>query len=117
MASLPESIGIPASNDIVNVKAMDAGRISSASSAFVWGPVLQGHEKFSTMSYSFLIQNDARRKCILFDLGIRKDSENYAPVISEVLKNGIVLDVEKDVATQLQEGSIDLKSIDAIVWR
>lgn len=122
MTSIPKpDLIIPTSDATVDVKIIDGGRLTvPAAATYVWGPVLPGHEKFSAMSYAFFIENHAQKKRIMFDLGLRKDPENYAPVHSNFLKDptkGAIVEVDKDVATQLQEGGIDLKSVDAIVWR
>ena len=55
---------------------------------------------------------------MLFDLGMRKDWQNLAPSIVSMIKTvGADIKVEKDVSEILEEGGIDLKDIDGIIWR
>ncbi|KAK4982336.1 hypothetical protein LTR66_009330 [Elasticomyces elasticus] len=79
-------------------------------------PEIEGKNKLTGPTYSFLIEHSSGKK-ILFDLGVRKDWENYAPkIVSAIRENGWQVSAEKDVACILQENGVDLKSIHAVVW-
>jgi len=78
-------------------------------------PILPGRETFSPLAFSFFIENHAKDKRIVFDLGIRKDPENGTPAFRERVKT-FKMDVLKDVATQLNDAGIELESVDAVIW-
>lgn len=68
-------------------------------------------------SWSFLIEHSSGRK-VLFDLGVRKDWENMAPLIARMIKkNKWGVEVEKNVIEVLEEGGVKRGDIEAIVWR
>jgi len=67
--------------------------------------------------YTFLIEHPPSGRKILFDLGIRKDWENSAPIIvNQIKKGGWGVEIEKDVAQILEEKNVPLKSVEGIVW-
>ena len=79
-------------------------------------PEFPGLSKLSCPAFSFLIEHPSSRS-LLFDLGIRKDWENLAPVT----KRGIeamkcTLKIQKGVREQLEEHGIDVKAIEGIIW-
>lgn len=85
-------------------------------------PFLQPHYKgkdFMTgPTYAFLMQHPSG-KSLLFDVGIRKDWENYAPVLVENFKKkGWELGAEKNTAEILQENDVDVQggAIDTVIW-
>lgn len=54
----------------------------------------------------------------MWDLGIRKDWQNYAPVIANYIPTrNYMIDVEKSVAVILEEGGVERESIEAVIWR
>ncbi|KAL4989907.1 hypothetical protein BDW68DRAFT_175463 [Aspergillus falconensis] len=67
-------------------------------------------------SYSFLVENRAKCKKNLSDLGLPKAwKKKPPPSILETLEEpDVVIDVPKDVADQLREAGVSLESIDAI---
>lgn len=112
---MSDSFTIPSSTALVDVKAIDGGHLVPPSFIF-WKPVLPGHETFQGITYSFLLENKTKGKRVLFDLGLRKDSEGWSPAIQELAK-AFGLSVDKDVPTQLTEGGVHLDSVDAVIWR
>ncbi|KAF9034713.1 hypothetical protein BDZ89DRAFT_1062435, partial [Hymenopellis radicata] len=57
----------------------------------------------------------------MFDLGLRSDITQLPPSFQTVLKameamGAKMMSPEKDVATQLKEGGIELESVNAVVW-
>ncbi|KAJ3170941.1 hypothetical protein HDU87_008643 [Geranomyces variabilis] len=65
-------------------------------------------------AFSFLVENPRTGKKVLFDLGVRKDWENFPPkVVARLKAAGAKISVEKNVAEILG----DLKNeIDEIIW-
>jgi hypothetical protein len=68
---------------------------------------------------AFLLEHSSGRR-VMFDIGIRKDTENLAPAILKTFANpdgSFPFKVEKDIPTQLKEGGIELDTIDTVIWR
>lgn len=112
---------LPFLNATVSVSVFRAGDITLPVSLFA-EPVLPGHERLQGVAHSFLIEHRSPHsptpRRLLFDLGVRKDVENFPPSVTELITAGILqISVKKDVAQQLTEGGIPLKSIESVVWR
>ncbi|CEI70884.1 hypothetical protein FVEN_g9736 [Fusarium venenatum] len=80
-------------------------------------PPVPGLETFKTSpSLSFLLEHKSGRK-LVFDLGIRKDYENYAPSIVNYLPTTKYnIEVLGNVADILQEHNVPLEDIEAVIW-
>ena len=85
--------------------------LSLHSSSFIQ-PVMPGHERMSTLTMAFLIENERLGKKAMFDLGTRKDWWNCPPLTLQRIKTFIPgVRIEKDVTEILQEGGMQLKEI------
>ncbi|KAL6708928.1 hypothetical protein ACN47E_002335 [Coniothyrium glycines] len=80
-------------------------------------PAVPGLETFETSpSHSFLIEHPTGRK-LVFDLGIRKDHQNYSKAIAEYIPTTKYnIQVSENVADILQSNDIDLEHVEAIIW-
>ncbi|KAE8364617.1 beta-lactamase-like protein [Aspergillus caelatus] len=80
-------------------------------------PQVPGLDTFaSNPAFSFLLEHTSGRK-LIFDLGIRKDYQNYAPKIANYIPTtGYNIEVTHNVADILQEHGIPLKEIEAVIW-
>ncbi|KAL0577058.1 hypothetical protein V5O48_004939 [Marasmius crinis-equi] len=119
----PTDIVIPASTSTVSVRAFNVHTDNSRVPAAMFiEPVLPGRDLLEPVpAYVFLVEHvggDGKKRRIMFDLGTRKDQENFSPSTKEMASSipNIVLDVDKDVVDQLTEGGIDLESIDTVIW-
>lgn len=66
---------------------------------------------------TFLLEHPSGKR-LVFDLGIRKDYENYAPTIAEYIPTtNYDIQVTKNVVDILEESGIPGASIDAVIWR
>jgi hypothetical protein len=79
-------------------------------------PVLPGHELFHAPVFAFLVEHTTTGRRVMFDLGVRKDPENAAPRIVEMLKGGAIV-VDRDITEQLADDGVDLGSISGVIWR
>ncbi|KAF4466853.1 metallo-beta-lactamase superfamily [Fusarium albosuccineum] len=109
------SLNIPPSDQVVDISVIN----STADVRCPWGffvkNPLPGHDMLECPSFVFLVQHPSGKK-VLFDLGLRKDTEAFPPVIQEGMK-GLHMKAEKDIAQILQEdGGIALDEIDSIIW-
>lgn len=111
------SLNLPKSDSIVEVHIINTTcDIVVPADAFVQ-PVLKGHETLNLPTFAFLVENKKLGKTILFDLGCRKDWWNFAPTVHDLVKKAIPgLNVPKGMNEILEEGGVDLKKIEGIVW-
>ncbi|KAF7312904.1 Metallo-beta-lactamase superfamily protein [Mycena kentingensis (nom. inval.)] len=109
--------GVPESKSTVRVSRFNVGNITAVgiASALVT-PVLPGHENATSAMYSFLIEHGSRK--MLFDLGLRKDTENFAPSIAALFgANGVfVAELDGDITDMLETAGIPPRDIEAVVW-
>ncbi|CAK7222655.1 hypothetical protein SBRCBS47491_004933 [Sporothrix bragantina] len=67
-------------------------------------------------SLSFLLEHPSGRK-LVWDLGIRKDYENYAPSIANYIPTtGYKFEDLRNVADILEENGVKTSEIEAIIW-
>jgi hypothetical protein len=66
-------------------------------------------------SYAFLVENSSGRK-VVFDLGIRKDTENLTPSMRNQIQIAKVV-VKEGVDEILREHKVQPEEIEAIIWR
>ncbi|KAJ0121881.1 hypothetical protein J7T55_002390 [Diaporthe amygdali] len=80
-------------------------------------PDVPGLETFATSpSLCFFLEHPSGRR-LVWDLGIRKDYDHYAPSIKDYLPTTkYTIEVTKNVAEILQEHGIELNSIEAVIW-
>jgi hypothetical protein len=118
MSSQEPNVILPAGNNTVNVKLICSTNFGPAILERFMAPQVPGLNTFpSSPSLSFLIEHSNGEK-LVFDLGIRKDFENYSPFIANYLPTTkYTIDVKKDVADILQDGGIALADIKAVIWR
>ena len=111
------SLNLPKSNSTVDVHIINTTcDIVVPANAFVQ-PVLKGQDTLNLPTCSFLVENKKLGKTILFDLGCRKDWWNFAPMVLELIKKSIPgLHVPKGINEILEEGGVDLRKINGIVW-
>lgn len=101
----------------VRVRIIDTtSHIGNIPAAAFMSPELPGLSKLAGPSFSFLIEHPSSR-CLLFDLGVRKDWENLSPVTTSRIKAmKFTVRVQKGVRELLEEHGIDVKKIEGIIW-
>ncbi|KAF7370279.1 Metallo-beta-lactamase superfamily protein [Mycena sanguinolenta] len=106
--------GIPASTATVDVRVFHVANATAVNEthAFIL-PVLPGHDSTSFPMHAFLIEHGISHKRLMFDLGIRKDTSNFAPSVTSLIPGVFQVDPHKDIIELLQDGGINLTSIDA----
>ena len=115
----PPSLNIPESRSIVNVSIINTtSRIKSIPFSLFVEPPYPGLDDLDCPAFSFLIEHQSSGRKCLFDLGVRKDWDNLPPTIVKRIKDGgWKVTVAKGVAEILQEGGVEPKDIEAIIWR
>lgn len=111
------NLNIPPSSTTVSVRIIDTTtHISGIPLSEFVSPAISGHTHFSIPAYSFLIEHPSSRS-LLFDLGVRKDWENLAPLITQRIKDGgWKVTAQKGVREQLEEHGVSTASIEAVIW-
>lgn len=107
-AKPPPDLKIPHSDRTVTVKIVNSTAFmrTTAIGTFMY-PTYKGHEAMSGPAFSFLVEHEAEGKTrrLLFDLGIRKDWQNLAPLWVSYLSDGTWdLHTEKNVQDILEQG-------------
>ncbi|KAF7299975.1 Metallo-beta-lactamase superfamily protein [Mycena kentingensis (nom. inval.)] len=73
-----KDFGIPYSAATVNLRAINIGNLSvNGGAASIFAPVLPGHESLTLAMHAFLVEHNASNTRLMFDLGVRKDVENF----------------------------------------
>ena len=121
MAPVPEpppALNIPQSQSTVIVHVIDSTTRLQVPSKILLEPEIRGFDFLDCPSFSFLIEHPTSSRKLLFDLGMRKDWENLAPVIwSQIKTIGSKITVSKGVADILIDGGVKPEAIEAIIWR
>ncbi|KAF2854210.1 Metallo-hydrolase/oxidoreductase [Plenodomus tracheiphilus IPT5] len=112
-----DRIELPPGSTIVKTHLINPVNFGPAQIHRFMSPPVPGLETFKTSpSHSFLIEHPSGRK-LVFDLGIRKDYHNYSKSIADYLPTTKYdIQVSDNVADILQDHSIDLATIEAVVW-
>ncbi|KAK0194764.1 hypothetical protein F5146DRAFT_1117740 [Armillaria mellea] len=113
---------IPRSTSTVTVRAINAGKITFLPASLFFEPVLPGYEGLLGPVYTFLIEHPTKGK-IMYDLGMRKDQEKYAPAVQgffdlfrELGGYDMGADEGETVSEQLMKGGVELGSVNAVIW-
>lgn len=118
MTPNPQHLELPRGEALQSVALINPVNFGPAILQRFMAPPVPGLETFkSSPSLSFLIEHKSGRK-LVFDLGIRKDYENYAPSIVKYLPTtNYNIEVAGNVADILKENGVPLEEIEAVIWR
>jgi glyoxylase-like metal-dependent hydrolase (beta-lactamase superfamily II) len=95
-----------------DVSALEAGLIGLLDEMFITNAV---PGKVTTApSLAFLIRHSEKGGNFVFDLGIRKDWQNYPPRIVDWIKKVYPVTVEQDVAESIIKGGTSLTDVDHV---
>ena len=107
-----DDLAFPPSNATVRVRLIDTTTVMTIRAENFIQPVQPGHELMNVTDVAFLIDHPSSGLRVMFDLGVRKDYWNLAPVLQERLGTVIPsLRVDKDMTEILEETGISLTSI------
>lgn len=117
----PPSLNVPNSKCSVTLKLINTtAYIKGPGISALLQPHIQGHDTIGGPSYAFLIERESGGKTrkVLFDLGMRKDSNEFSPLIKGSIEAPHwSIHVDKTVAEILEEGGVSRNDIEAIIWR
>lgn len=112
------SIKIPPGELAVTVKMINPVNFGPAIIKRFMEPTVPGVEKKRPSPVlTFLLEHPSGHKMV-FDLGIRKDWQNYAPKISNYIPStNYDIHVKENVADILESNGIKRDEINAVIWR
>ena len=116
------NLNIPPSSSTVEVSIIDTTFDARLPTAMFMGPPVKGFERWNGVAYVFLVSHtdsSGTEREVLFDLGAPKGMLNdFPPKMAEAFKDlDGYMRVDKNVADILEEGGVELGSIEAIIWR
>jgi len=107
------SLPPPSSNQAYcDVSALEGGTILLYTHRFIHDGI--PGEALTVPSLSFLLRHSKTAQKFLFDLGIRKDWENYTPSTVRYIKNDPRIEVKQDVFESLQKGGLVPEDIEIV---
>jgi hypothetical protein len=122
MSSSHSAFKIPPGQPIGYLKLINPVNFGPAVLKGLMGPPISyvttlGPESDRAPSLSFFIEHSSGRR-LVWDLGIRKDWQAYAPVIAKYIPTrNYKNEVDKNDIEILEEEGISGKSIEAVIWR
>lgn len=109
---LPEQ---PSANSKIRLQILSGGYLHLPMKYFVAGSDSNDVRRVPSMSW--LLEHEPTGQKVIFDLGIRKDIENYTPAVVERLQSVIKSEVPEDVFTSLAQKHADPQSdIRAVIF-
>ncbi|KAF2715355.1 metallo-beta-lactamase superfamily protein [Pleomassaria siparia CBS 279.74] len=111
------ALAVPVGDITVKASLINPVNFGPAQIHRFMAPPVPGLQQFKkSPSFSFFIEHPSGRK-LVFDLGIRKDPENYSKAIAEYLPTTKYnLEVSKNVAEILEEQGVNGEEIEAVIW-
>ncbi len=107
-------VSVPDGQTAVKVTIIDNGaRVGGPYSAFLDSDLMG---RLKAPAYVFLVEHGPSRRRILFDLGIRKNPEEYAPAV-KAASSDFSLDPGEEIADFLRDRGVDPSTIEGIVLR
>jgi len=95
------------------ISAIEAGRLTMPSQLFI-DPCPAEDAKLETPSLAFLLHHSTTDKYLLFDMGVRKDYENYPPSVAPVVRAFEPLSVPQDIIEGLERGGLKPDDIEYV---
>lgn len=120
MSTSPPKFEIPTGQRIASLKLINTVNFGPAVLKGLMGPPIPHVTTLgsgSSPSLSFLLEHSSGRR-LVWDLGIRKDWQNHAPVIANYIPTrNYTIEVTKNVIEVLEEEGVKGSSIEAVIWR
>ncbi|KAF8502995.1 beta-lactamase-like protein [Hysterangium stoloniferum] len=111
-----QSITLPppkADQPFIIISALEAGVLDFPTHIFVKD--VPKDEVHTVPSLSFSLRHSQSNAHLLFDLGLRKDVENFTPSTQELIKETMPVQIPQDVSESLIKGGIQPKDVTTIV--
>ncbi|KAJ3526681.1 hypothetical protein NM208_g11073 [Fusarium decemcellulare] len=105
------SVQVPVGQTSVKVTVIDNGARAKGSWAFFLDPPLHTNQHSSAPAYVFMIEHENSGSRVLFDLGIRKNYDEYPPFVREYHKKVAQFETGDEIFDMLQSRGIDLLTV------
>ncbi|KAJ5774832.1 hypothetical protein N7457_009728 [Penicillium paradoxum] len=92
----------------IALRRLEAGYLDLPMHLFVQGAPKDEIRRVPSMAW--LISHGPSKTNLVFDLGIKKDVQNYPPAVYERMKRLVHADVPQDVFESLEKGGLDVQS-------
>ncbi|KAK5213157.1 hypothetical protein LTR41_000736 [Exophiala xenobiotica] len=110
------SLNIPRSSQTCQLSIINTTCDITVPPPWLVEPKINGYDWLNLPTYSFHLKHASSGTEVLFDLGGRKDWENFVPKLSKLVRERMPgLRITKDVVDILPEGSVDITDIQAAV--
>ncbi|CAK5263757.1 unnamed protein product [Mycena citricolor] len=109
--------GIPESDATVDVRVFDVGTSTLVNgTGMILHPIPTGRETMSFPLFAFLIEHNGKR--VMFDLGMRNDTQNFAPSVAGMFTANLskLEEPNGDITGLLEAGGIPLNTINTVIW-
>lgn len=112
------TVDLPLGEETVSVSLINPVNFGPAILDRFMAPAVPGLETFQTSpSLCFLLEHPSGRK-LVWDLGIRKDYNHYAPEIAAYLPTTKYnIQVTKNLVEILEEHGVHADQVEAVIWR
>lgn len=113
-------LGIPKSDSLVTIQAVDTTLLLSLNASNFVEPPLPGHDIYNCRAMAFLITHQESGRQLQFDFGMRNDYWNLAPAIANGLPKSVNIKGiknEKGVQDVLVDAGVALEELEAVIWR
>lgn len=97
-----------------NISALEAGHLVIYLPFFLDPPPPPSDADLEVPSLSFFLQHSSTETKFVFDLGIRKDRENYPPTLEPVFKLLGRTRIPMDVVDSLRKGGVEPEQVDYV---
>lgn len=100
----------------VSISALRGGTFTLPEKLFVSGASDDEYSLVPSLSFLIIHQSpEAGQRRILFDLGLRRDTDTYTPQIQNHLRNRLPMKSLPDVRASLLKGSLEPSAIDEVI--
>jgi len=96
-----------------DVSALEAGKVDLPEKFYVNDPEFNRFHRCPSLS--FLLRHQPSGKLIVFDLGLRKDYENYPPSVVDRIKDTFTIKVDQDAKESLIKGGVDPTKVGHVI--
>ncbi|OCH89775.1 Metallo-hydrolase/oxidoreductase [Obba rivulosa] len=97
----------------VNVSALEAGFIQLPPAWYVQGA--DPSEIRIVPSLAFYLQHSVSKECVVFDLGVRRDTRSYPPAIRSLIAQAMPVNVPQTIEESLSKGGIKHEDVRTII--
>ncbi|KAK7449336.1 hypothetical protein VKT23_013477 [Stygiomarasmius scandens] len=112
-----DNVTLPPSNSIsqpfMHVSTLEAGTITLPMALYIQGASMA--ETAVCPSIAFLLEHSASGQRLVFDLGIRRDTDTLPPTVKDLIQKYMPVEVPQSVAESLRKGGLEPSEVELVV--